>query len=381
MNSTSSESHGILRRADFQCLIDILKGRGYDVLGPTVKDAAIIYAAIGTVDDLPIGKTDIQDAGLYRLEDRRDKALFGYAVGPHSWKQFLYPSRLRLWTGRREGGVTTIEEEPMDTPRYAFLGMRACELKAVSVQDKVLIESAYTDPSYAERREQAFFIAVNCGEPSGTCFCVSMGSGPEAKSGYDLAMTEVLDEDGHRFLVRWGSEKGKDIFEGLPLHLAREGDIGAERDVLQRSEERMGRQLQTEGVQAGLQENPDHPRWDEVAARCLTCGNCTLVCPTCFCADVEDTTDLSGQSAEHTRRWDSCFSVDFTHMSGGSIRTSAKSRYRQWLTHKFSTWWDQFDTSGCVGCGRCITWCPVGIDVTEEVATIVGTEPADPGRE
>ena len=137
----------------------------------------------------------------------------------------------------------------------------------------------------------------------------------------------------------------------------------------------MGREMNTDGIHDLLLANLEHPRWEEVAGRCLTCGNCTMVCPTCFCTSVEDTSDLAGVSAERSRRWDSCFTMDFSYIHGGSVRASPKSRYRQWMTHKLATWWDQFGSSGCVGCGRCITWCPVGIDITEEVRAI-RAEPA-----
>ena len=134
--------------------------------------------------------------------------------------------------------------------------------------------------------------------------------------------------------------------------------------------EQMGRELETDGLRELLERNREHPRWDEVSERCLTCGNCTMVCPTCFCTSVEDVTDLTGEEAERWREWDSCFSLDFSYVVGGSVRSSSRSRYRQWMTHKLGTWWDQFGSSGCVGCGRCITWCPVGIDVTEELANL-----------
>jgi ferredoxin len=132
----------------------------------------------------------------------------------------------------------------------------------------------------------------------------------------------------------------------------------------------MGRAMETDGLPALLARNPEHPRWAQVAERCLTCGNCTLSCPTCFCHTVEDVADLAGTTAERVRRWDSCFTSEFSYIHGGSVRPSARSRYRQWLTHKLSAWHDQFGTSGCVGCGRCITWCPAKIDITEEVHAI-----------
>jgi ferredoxin len=116
--------------------------------------------------------------------------------------------------------------------------------------------------------------------------------------------------------------------------------------------------------------NLDSPQWDLIAQRCLSCTNCTMVCPTCFCVDVQDLSDLSGQNTERQRIWDSCFNTDFSHVHGGNTRPNIRSRYRQWLTHKLASWVDQFGELGCVGCGRCITWCPVGIDLTEEITAI-----------
>ncbi|MEU5265530.1 4Fe-4S dicluster domain-containing protein [Amycolatopsis sp. NPDC021455] len=121
-----------------------------------------------------------------------------------------------------------------------------------------------------------------------------------------------------------------------------------------------------------IRESRKSPLWEEVASRCLTCANCTMVCPTCFCTTTEDVTDLSGEHAERHQRWASCFELDFSYVHGGSVRTSGASRYRQWFSHKLGTWHEQFGTSGCVGCGRCIAWCPAGIDITEEAAKLAG---------
>jgi formate hydrogenlyase subunit 6/NADH:ubiquinone oxidoreductase subunit I len=193
-----------------------------------------------------------------------------------------------------------------------------------------------------------------------------MGTGPQAESGYDLALTELLDAP-HRFLVDVGSERGAELLAELPRREATTSDLASAVASGEAARGRMGRTMETDGVRDLLLASLDSPRWDDVASRCLSCANCTLVCPTCFCSTVEDATDLTGDHAERWRVWDTCFSVDYSYIHGGSIRPSTRSRYRQWLTHKLATWQDQFGTSGCVGCGRCITWCPVGIDITEEV--------------
>jgi ferredoxin len=360
-------------------LIGALRRRGFRVLGPTVRDGAIVYDELERATELPVGWTDRQEAGTYRLERREDEARFGYAVGPHSWKQFLFPARLRLWRARQNGGVPVVEEEPPDETPLAFIGVRACELSAIGIQDHVFTGGKLVDRDYAARRRGIFVVAVNCGEPAGTCFCVSMDTGPGVRDGYDLALTELLDGE-HRFLVEAGSAAGADVLAELPSRQAEGADRAAAVAVVDSAAARMGRTMERGDLRDLLADGLEHPRWDDVAERCLTCGNCTLVCPTCFCSSVEDTTDLTGEEATRTRVWDTCFSLDYSYIHGGSVRTSARSRYRQWLTHKLGTWHDQFGTSGCVGCGRCITWCPVGIDITAEVAALRGEEATDAER-
>jgi ferredoxin len=260
----------------------------------------------------------------------------------------------------------SIVPEPPSAEPLAFIGVRACELHAIAIQDRVLIGGAYADPHYGSRRETAFIVAVNCAEPGGTCFCASMNTGPKAAGGYDLALTEIVGEGEHRFVVEAGSEAGRAVLAELPHRDATPEEVVAGDAIVAGAAARMGRAMpEVEGVPELLRRNLDHPRWDEVAGRCLTCGNCTMVCPTCFCTTVEDVTSLDGTETTRLRHWDSCFTMDFSYLHGGSVRASPRSRYRQWMTHKLSSWWEQFGTSGCVGCGRCITWCPVGIDITE----------------
>jgi ferredoxin len=252
----------------------------------------------------------------------------------------------------------------------AFLGVRACELQAIAVQDRVLTHPGCVDPHYASRRQPVLIIAVQCSQAGGNCFCVSMGRGPRAEQGFDLAVTELIAPDRHEFVIEVGSETGAGVLARLPHRPASEGDRTGAQEASARAARQMERRMDTRELKALLYRNAEHPRWEAVARRCLACGNCTMVCPTCFCTAVEDVTALDGQTAERLRRWDSCFNSRFSYIHGGSFRESIRSRYRQWLTHKLASWQDQFGSSGCVGCGRCITWCPVGIDITEEVAAI-----------
>jgi ferredoxin len=359
-----------LHSLHFQALIDTLAKQGYKVIGPTITDGAIVYEPITSVSQLPAGWTDEQKAGSYRLVKRNDASLFGFVVGPQSWKRYLFPSVLRLWSARRDGKGFHTDPPSPDVPKMAFLGVRACELSAIARHDKVFLSGDYRDPAYLARRERVFIVATNCTQAGGTCFCKSTETGPRATSGFDLALTEVLDKDRHYFIVQVGSARGAEILKELPCKSPQPEELKLAETAVSRAAQQMGRSLDTKDLKAVLYRSHEHPRWDETAQRCLNCANCTMVCPTCFCTTVEDVTDLSGNHAERWRKWDSCFTTDFSYIHGGSIRASTKSRYRQWLTHKLASWIDQFGSLGCVGCGRCITWCPVAIDLTEEIQAI-----------
>lgn len=350
-------------------LIEKLKHRGWEVIGPRLCDGAISYCPIESITDLPAGWTSEQKPGSYRLKRREDGALFGFAAAPNSIKSFLHPAHLQLFSIQKKEGPFHILPNTEPVPRYAFLGVRSCDIAGMLVQNRVLAGDKYADADYEARSRNCLIIAVQCADVAETCFCASMGAGPRAAK-FDLALTEFAGSDEHSFLVEVGTEMGAELLDGLPWE---DAPVSMHEDSLEKSRQAEGkitRRMNAAHVPQLLRENFDGAEWDRVAGRCVACGNCTQVCPTCFCTTIEDTTDLSAQHAERWQRWDSCFSVDFSYIHGSSIRQSVKSRYRQWLTHKLSYWIDQFGTSGCVGCGRCITWCPVGIDITEEVKAI-----------
>lgn len=364
----------VIGRKDLQQLLDVLYEKGYRVVGPTVRDGAIVYDDLSSVTQLPVGWTDEQDGGTYRLKKRNDQALFGYAVGQHSWKKFLSPSVVCLWRAKRDGSGFQIIAGSDEQPKFAFVGVRSCDLHAIAIQDNVFIHGQYVEPTYKSRRGNVLIVAVNCGQAGGTCFCASMDTGPKATIGFDLALTEVMENNRHYFLVEIGTDLGAQILREVPHEGANEKEKATAERIVAETAKHMGRTMDTTDIKGLLYRNYEHPRWDNVAERCLTCANCTMVCPTCFCSTVEDVTDLTGNHAERWSKWDSCFTMDFSYIHGGSVRASAKARYRQWMTHKLATWIDQFGTSGCVGCGRCITWCPVAIDITEEVRAIRKSE-------
>lgn len=360
----------ILDLEGLQSLVDALRGLGYRVMGPTLRDGVLVLAEISSVHELPRGVGDEQEPGRYRTHDRGDGALFGFAATAQSARPVLFPADEQLWRGvRSEAGFTVSGTGAVAEP-VALLGIRGCDLAAICVHDAVLLERQAVDAHYASRRADCLLIAVTCSTPAGTCFCASMGTGPKPGDGADLVLTELIDDLGHRFLVETGTPAGADVLEGLAAIAPSAADVAAADAVLATATARMGREMRTDDLPDMLLASADSPRWDDVAERCLACTNCTLVCPTCFCTSVDDVTDLTGNVVERHRVWDSCFSMEYSRLHGGAVRTSTSSRYRQWLTHKLGAWPVQFGMSGCVGCGRCITWCPAGIDLTDEVSAL-----------
>ena len=367
----TEEHYRVLRADELTKLIELLSRKGHEIIGPCVRDGAIVYEPIESSAQLPAGWTDEQERGCYRLKHSQDQAWFGYTVGPDSWKKYLLPAEVRLWSAEPWSGTFRIlNNEVRPKQAYAFLGVRACDLAAIKVQDRVLIGDKYRDATYERLRQSAFIVAVQCTHAAATCICASMGTGPRARCGFDLALTELVGPAGHRFVVQTGSERGDEVLAGLETAPVTGADLRDAEAAVDRAASEQVRSIDTAGIKELLYQNFDHPRWDNIATRCLTCANCTMVCPTCFCTTVEDVTYLTSHQAERWRRWDSCFTLSFSYIHGGNVRTSGKARYRQWMTHKLASWIDQFGTMGCVGCGRCIAWCPVGIDITEEVRAL-----------
>jgi len=371
--ATASETCAVLPAADLQRLLDTLSAKGYRVVGPIVREGSVVWETISSVSELPIGWRDQQEPGRYRLEQTGSQEIFGVVHGPQSLKPFVFaPREPLLQIKRSKDGFTTSPTLPQPE-KVAVIGARACDLAGLVIQDRIFLNETYRDPYYATRREGLFVIAVNCTRALATCFCASMETGPRAQRGYDLALTEVDEQ----FMVEAGSEAGSDILSTILLPAASDELISAAASSIHACAQSQIRRLDHSRLPQALYEAHEHPRWDDVAGRCLACTNCTMVCPTCFCHTVEETPDLSHQDTAHARLWDSCFTQEHGYIHGKNIRPTIKDRYRMWLTHKLASWIDQFDTSGCVGCGRCITWCPVGIDLTEELQALLtpGVQP------
>ena len=350
-----------------------LYAQGYTVIAPVIVEGVIMLRPVTCADQIARGVRDEQEGGHYRLQDSDPGLYFEYVVGPDSPKRFFFPPVQRLFSLHIEGERFALDEGQPSPPKLAFIGIRGCELAAIRVQDRAFgIEEhqgtfrCESEVYYEQTRQQSFMVAVNCTQTAATCFCTSWGSGPEAKQDYDLSLTEIKAG----FIIRVGSDRGRLLLDQLPVHDVTGEQLEVEDLKLQDAVNQMDRRFDPTGVKKLLDQSIEHPHWDEVAQRCLSCGNCTMVCPTCFCSTVADSNDLATGQVTRTREWESCFTHEFSYTTPGPERRSTRAQYRHWLRHKLCTWWDQFDLSGCTGCGRCITWCPVGIDLTQEVEAI-----------
>ncbi len=351
-------------------LIGVLKAEGYEVWAAREGDGGLELGPIAGAADLPRGRVEDAEAGRVRLVDGPRDAFFDHTLPMQGLKRVVYPAQEKLYSS---GSDLVAEEAPVDAPPTAVIGVRPCDLAALETLTTVFEGGPFVDGRFRQRREALLLVAVNCMRPAATCFCASMDTGPRAEVGFDLALDELIEDGRHVFLATAGSARGQGILDQLAAEPATEAELRAAREGSRVCAEAQQRQM-SHDVAARLKRSYDHPHWAAVAKRCLSCANCTMVCPTCFCGTVEDRSSLDGAEAERWRRWDSCFTLEFSYLHGGAVRSETASRYRQWITHKLAHWHDQFGSSGCVGCGRCIGWCPVGIDITAEVAALATSE-------
>jgi ferredoxin len=360
---------GFLPRAMFQRLLDVLHEAGYRCIGPQLRDAAVVYDTLARAGQLPRGARDRQAPGSYRIDNTPSPRFFSWANGPQALKPFLFAPREPLWRSERGAdNVIRFAATPPAPEPLAVIGARACDLAALRLQDRHFLEGRFADPGYAARRQGLFLVVVHCTHPADTCFCVSTGDGPRAEQGFDIALSEL--DDG--YLAQAGSDRGRAVTAKLPLSPATDAQRRLADSEIENAARQQTRRLPSRDLRDALFANLSHPRWEEVAERCLSCGNCTSVCPTCFCHAEADETALDNGHSVHLRRWDSCFTQGHSYIHGITLRSDTRMRYRQWLTHKLGSWHEQYGRSGCVGCGRCIAWCPVGIDITEEAAAVCG---------
>ncbi|XOV78621.1 MAG: 4Fe-4S dicluster domain-containing protein [Aestuariibacter sp.] len=358
-----------LPRSDLASLYQALTDEGYQVIGPQVKNGAILYEPLDNIEQLPWGQQEEVEAGRYTLVDSEKSRCFSWNTGPQSLKPWLFKPTQMLWTAETsEDGFRFKMQEP-EAKHLAFLGVRSCDIAALYLQDKHFMHGSYPDPWYTEQRKKLCLVAVNCSRSASTCFCCSTEDGPEATYGFDILLDEL--DDGYLILAKSG--KGSRVMSNLKVQASTEEQRQQATQQIQTAAQQQRKMPDGKSL-LKIAEHLNDTQWLQIAERCLACGNCTSVCPTCFCSKQESQTEINTEQHQQVRYWDSCFSEKHSYMGGKHIRGEISQRYRQWLLHKLVTWQEQYQRSGCVGCGRCISWCPAAIDIVEEVNLMLGVD-------
>jgi len=291
------------------------------------------------------------------------EVLFDFYNSKRTPKEFLFPqSETLLSFYREERGVEVSASEQPSKVRVIF-GIRPCDAQSLSLLDNVFITTKYQDPYYRGKRQNTIIVGMGCNYPQISCFCTSVGGDPFGEEGLDLLFVDL----GDRYLFLPLTLRGEEIMGKLKEGKeAQEKDFQLFEEAHQRSRERIRSQVKVEGVPEKLNHLFEHNFWDKVHEKCLGCGICTYLCPTCHCFDLVD--EAVNSSGRRIRNWDSCMFPLFTlHASGHNPRPTNKERMRQRIMHKFNYTVKNFGKIFCVGCGRCVRECPVNLDIRKVV--------------
>ena len=347
----SRDNTRILKKTNLKGLLENLL-KDHLVFGPVRKGKTLLFDRIESVDTVVLGPGNTMN----------------------SPKDVLFPQTERLFAYRHGEAGVKIDEPSKEEKGSVLIGLRPCDARGLVLLDKVFGEPLQ-DPYYSEKRSQTFIIGMACEKPDPKCFCLALGSGPCSPEGSDLLLLDL----GDRYLVKAGNPKGIAFLENKAFEEADDEALARESIVKKEAEDSMKARSMLEPVGTGetlekLMENLfEDPIWNDITESCLGCGICTYLCPTCHCFDILD--EVGQSTGERIRIWDSCQFPLFTHQASGvNPRPSAKERFRQRIMHKLCYLPQNGNLTGCVGCGRCVTECPVNLDIREVIQKISARE-------
>lgn len=332
----------------------------YPVVAPVNKGKEFVFASLASGEELAIGyqptilppKKVLQQPveTIFSFEKQNVQQTGGTCTSLHGEK-ICYTDR------------------ESDKGKKVLFGVRPCDVHSFFVLDEVFC-GEMADPLYCESRNRTVVIAENCVTPCRSGFCYYQQTGPGLAKGYDLLLTKL----GENYLVEVGSATGAELLAEIAMgEEAAPGMVAEKEDRLADASRKLPYHILTRNLSELLEEKTDHPVWEELRSRCLGCGTCTMVCPTCFCYNMYDKLDLNLTSGVRQREWDSCKLLEYSQVAlGHNFRKGREARAQWRIYHKLLYQQRQFGKTGCVGCGRCIQACVVKIDLTAVAAALGG---------
>lgn len=314
-------------------------------------------------DYILIAPVKLKNFVLFRELKENEEPYLDFLNSRNSPKEFFFPQTENIVEFEGIIDKRVPEPENIEIKKRIILGMRPCDIKSILILDKLFINEDYVDNYYKRLRDNTLIFGFGCNKPRTTCFCTSLESGPFFKEGSDGFITDI----GDKFIIEGITEGGKKLIE--KLENADEDMVKAKGEIEKNANDTVPSSVKVEKIPQKLREMFEHPIWEEISERCLGCGVCTYLCPTCHCFDIQD--EVIDERGRRVKNWDSCMFPIFTlHGSGHQPREFRYQRMRQRIMHKFNYYEENFGVIACCGCGRCITQCPVNIDVREIIDLI-----------
>ena len=307
-----------------------------------------------------------EDNVLFKPVQKGTTFLTTFANTKNAPKNFMFPrSELLLKYTRTPKGVQFASDAP-EAQRTVLFGARPCDARSFALLDMLFDQEKWKDPYYIDKRAKTTVIALACAHPPyASCFCTSVGGSPTSSDGADILLTDL----GENYLAEFITEKGAKLLSYFGDSKADKAADKAKEKIAGESAGEIKVKIPAKEIKPWLDANFEHPFWATIHQKCLACGTCTYLCPTCHCFDISD--EMKGADGKRIRNWDSCMFPLFTkETSGHNPRSSQKERWRQRAMHKFRYYVDNFGAIACVGCGRCVMYCPVNIDIRKIVEDI-----------
>lgn len=330
----------------------ILDKRDFENFLKDLMDAGDLFAPVQLTEGVSV----------FKKIDHPGEVSLSQLVPQKSAKEVFFPQSEVMFHYQIAGNQgATVSEQKIERERI-LLGARPCDIEAIAIIEKVFTGEDYTDVYFLEKRKKTTIITLSCNHPLTTCFCASTGGGPFRREGSDLFLTDLAQS----YLVELLTEKGQTFSKNRFFRKASLQEIDTVRELDAKARKKVNGSIPVEGIEKQLDLMVESPFWDRIHEKCIGCGVCTFLCPTCHCFDITD--EAAPLKGERVRNWDSClFPVYSLETSGHNPRPTGRERTRQRLMHKFNYYPKNFGRMACVGCGRCILYCPVQFDIREAI--------------